>query len=260
MRTIPRAGLVGLAAAASLAFGTSAARATAISATAAGDPETTYTIAARTLTVTSSDPVVLEFVRGAHVSLACYTKRGGLLNGWGGDAIWGRAASSVTVRMEAPAPRQLTRCQAFVVGGGRPQFATATLFSQAGLTPAWRRRLASTPSPGPFLARQQLAEDWSALYGVLPARDFNRQGQPSRLPSARNIVRALNRRLGPPQSSAGLLYTATLDSVGVPGVPYVVGEGTGSRTLELAVIGLDGKRYALHLALGAKPRSQFGPA
>src|ERR1700733_16137906 len=112
MRPIPRAGLVGLAAAAGLAFGTSAARAAVISARAAGDPQTAYTIAARTLTVTSSDPVLLEFVRGALVSIGCYTKGGGVLNSWGGDGFWRAGASSVTIHVHTPTPRQLTHCQA----------------------------------------------------------------------------------------------------------------------------------------------------
>lgn len=54
-----------------LALAASTARAAVRSYGAAGDPQTTYTLHGRMLTISSTDPIVLQVVRDAHLLVMC---------------------------------------------------------------------------------------------------------------------------------------------------------------------------------------------
>lgn len=250
---------VGLTAAACLAIAAPVAQAWTRIAQAAGDPQTTWIVTRHTITMRSSDPVLLRFVRGSAVLLGCSSS--GQVNARHPPPVvtWGRTASSVTAHVKDPIARHVRVCDAVGVGVV-PGFLTATQFSQAPFDAVWRKRLARTLSPGPLLARAQLTEMWDGINRELPARLLNRLGELKRLPPARTLIRLVNPRFN--RARTGLRFAPTLGKVTAPGVAYLVGAGSGKRKLELAVIGFDGRRYVLRTGLAARGGplpGRFGP-
>lgn len=233
-----------------LAVAPAAAQAWVKTVKAAGDPLTRWTLTPRTITIRSTNPALLQFIRGQPV-LACVRGRHGPE-----IVVWGVNASSITFHSARPLPRNLALCDAIEVGRV-PGFLDATEFSRGPFSPAWRKRLASTPPPGRLLARDQLFEYLNALSVLVPLRDLNIFGTVTHLPSAAALVRHADRRLSPARE--GMLYAPTLAGVTVPGVVYAIGQGWGARRLEFAVIGFDGRRYVLHARLGNNEHPKFGP-
>ncbi len=242
--------LAWLAVVACLALAASSARAAVRSYGAAGDPLTTYTLHGRTLTISSTDPVVLQVVHGAHVLVMCEaaSPRG---EGARGGGRWSASASSVSVHLSG-ATKHMVRCGAIGTLAGFPGYTT---FSEVGLTPKWRHRLASTPPPGRFLAHILLSEDWMAVHQFLPARFLTRTGILTRLPAAQVLVQMLQAPLR--RAGTKLVYAATLADVPPGNVPAVVGQGTSTKRIEFAVRGLDGNLYVLRGRAGRYIGSSF---
>jgi hypothetical protein len=157
MRASGRVSIVGLAAAACLAVAAPAAQAWVKVATAAGDPQTTWIVTPHSITIRSTNPVLLRFVRNSDVLLCQHPPT---------PVFWGPTASSITLHTKAAIPRDLSDCEALEVGRV-PGFLTALAFSRVGFTSASRRQLASTPPPGQLLARSNapdtgsLCRSWS---------------------------------------------------------------------------------------------------
>lgn len=250
MRVARRLSIGGIGAAICLAVAAPAAQAWIETVKAAGDPLTTWTLTPRTITIRSTNPALLQFIRGQPV-LACVRGRHGPE-----IVFWGVDASSITFHSAQALPRNLALCDAIDVGL-RPGFLDATEFSRGAFSPAWRRRLASTPPPGRLLARDQLDQYWLARSFLVPPRYLDRFGMPTRLPPAPALVRFADRRLS--RARNGMRYAPTLAGVTVPGVVYAIGQGWGRRRAEFAVIGFDGRRYVLHARLGNGQIPSFGP-
>lgn len=236
-----------------------AAQAWVRTAKAAGDPQTTWIVTQNSITIRSTDPVLLKFVRGTQILFGCDDTSPPLEpRHHAPNLVWGRTASSITAHVTGLVAKHLTLCSADDVGGV-PSFPYATAdFSRAAFSSAWRKRLAGTPSPGRLLARIQLNQYWLARSFLVPPRYLDRFGIPRRFPPAPALVRYADRRLSPARD--GILYAPTLAGVTVPRVVYVIGQGSGPRKLEFAVIGFDGRRYALHARLGNGRIPKFGPA
>jgi hypothetical protein len=233
-----------------LALAASSARGAIRSYGAAGDPQTTYILHGRTLTISSTDPIVLQVVRGAHLLVMCdaASPRGEGTRGFG---RWRKSASSVSIRL-AGDPRDMVLCG---VVGALAGFPYNTTFSEVGLTPKWRHRLASTPPPGRLFAHILLSEDWMAVHQFLPVRFLTRTGVLTRLPAAPTLVQMLQRPLG--RAGAKLVYAATLADVAPGNVPAVVGQGSSTKRIEFAVRGLDGNLYVLRARVGRYIGSSF---
>ena len=242
MRIAARLGVAGLAVMACLAVGAPVAQAWVRTVKAAGDPLTTWTLTPNAVTIRSTNPVLLKFVRG-HAVLGCGTTPK--------VVVRGEDASSITFRPRVRLPRNLGICDADEVGHV-PGFLFATTFSRAPFSSVWRKRLASTPPPGQLLAGAQLLDYWTGLSLLVPGRYLNRVGDVIRLPPAAALVRHAKRVLIP--LGDRMLYAPTLAGVTVPGVVYAIGKGWGRKRLEFAVIGLDGRRYVLRARLGSRPK------
>jgi hypothetical protein len=238
--------VVGLAAAGWLAMAAPAAQAWVRTAQAAGDPQTTWVVSATTITIRSTDPVFLSFVRGSHVLLGCNSSQQVAAHRPPPIVFWPPTASSITARVRDRIGRHVTVCNAVEVGRV-PGFPMATQFSVAPFDSASRKEFAGTPPPGRLLARAQLSEYWGAVEAVVGPAFLNRLGILVGLPRARVVARELK-----------LSYVPTLSGITVPHVAYVVGQGSGPKRLELAVIGFDGKLYVLHAQPDRPPRFGSG--
>jgi hypothetical protein len=220
------------------------------SATAAGDSQTIYTINGRTLTISSTDPIVLQSVRGAHLFVTCESARRGA-NGFG---RWGKQASSVTIHLRGhDISKDVGECEAM---GALRGFSYNSEFSRVGFTATWRKRFASTPPPGRLFAKDELYGVWLAVHQFLPARFLNLHGIVVSLPPPRVLVRIMNRALS--KSAVRLIYVPTPAGVTKPGVPAVIGHGSSRTRLELAVRGLDGTLYVFRGKVGSYLRGTFG--
>jgi hypothetical protein len=261
MRAAARAAIAGVGAAACLAFAAPAAQAVVESAQAWNDPQTTYTINGDTLTIQSSDPIVLEFVRGSELRAACYPARTSHMSR---DFVvrWGEHATSVTFHypQAIPAPGE---CELIWVSGGAHPLPVATEFSVAPFTSYWQRQSAWVLPPGPFLARAELSGEWMGIEAILPMQYLSQYGFSTALPPAHVLVRIANARFRKGRLPLGLQglalrYTRTVAGVKVPGVPYVIGRGSTTKRLEMVVIGMDGKRYAYRTKVGRYVGGKFG--
>jgi hypothetical protein len=96
----PRLSLGGIAAAVCLAAAPPAALAWVRTAQAAGDPQTTWIVTPHSITVRSSDPVLLSFVRGSRVLLGCASSPAVATYHPGRAIFWGPSASSITARVD----------------------------------------------------------------------------------------------------------------------------------------------------------------
>jgi hypothetical protein len=242
LRTLAKA-LAWLGVIACLALSASDARASVRSYGAAGDPQTTYTLRGRTLTISSTDPVVLQVVRGVHLLVMCQAAAP-RAEGSRGFGRWPKSGSSLSVHI-AGDPKHMVRCETI---GDLRGFPYATAFSQVGLTNKWRHRLASTPPPGRLFAHILLSEDWMAVHEFVPSRFLNRIGALTHLPVAPALVHMLQRPLR--RAGATLVYAATLADVAPGNVPAVVGQGSSAKRIEFAVRGLDGNLYMLRGRVG----------
>ncbi|HZE06878.1 MAG TPA: hypothetical protein VE127_16740 [Solirubrobacteraceae bacterium] len=261
MRGAFRVGIAALGAAASLAATAPAAHAWVKAAKAAGDPRTTWIVTRTTITIRSSDPVLLRFVRGSTVLLGCASAKPvePLEPRLPPPVVrWGRTASSVTARVRTPIGRNLTVCDA-VGAGGDPGFPLPTRFSRAPFDARWRRKLASTRQPGPLLAHAQLSGYWTVVGEVAGPRYENRYGILVRLPPPRVLVHKLNRPIsGAKKARSRVRYARTLRGVALPHVVYVIGSGSSRKKLQMAVIGFDGRLYVMRARPDRRPR--FGRA
>jgi hypothetical protein len=122
---------------------------------------------------------------------------------------------------------------------------------------------ASAASPAPpspvkpvIAAHDELLSTWLSVDSAIGVRYTNRYGILIRLPPARTLVQIWNRhhpRLGEP-----MRYARTPAGV-LPGkVVYVIGAGSSSKKLEMAVIGLNGRRYTLRTTVGGNYHPKFG--
>lgn len=275
MRRISRAVVVAFVLAACLALlavATQAAGGSAGSAPAYGDPATTFTLTGRTLTVSSTDPVVLDVVRGRQLALGCdglpWCDTGQVRHGLPPRivAVWAEHASSVRFQ-RVPADVNWVELQ---VGAGGPAL-FGLIVADAAFTPAGRkhmRYLGAALAPAQSIARQNLRRENSTIQFVLtlnPA-NTNRFGLVRKFPSAQTIVTDVDescfgrsgaaRTCAKPKSSSvtRLLYAPTLAGVTQPDYAYVVGAGTNAKMLELVNIGVDRRLYILR----AKPNAQLG--
>ena len=165
MRVARRLTIGGIAAAVCLAVAAPAAQAWVRTAEAAGDPQTTWVVTQSTITIRSTDPVLLQFVRGSQVRFGCDERGAKAAHHRLPLVYWGRTASSITAHVAGLVGSALTVCEAADVGGA-PGFPLATgNFSRAPFDSAWRRRLAGTPAPGPLLAHYQLGGYWLIVGG-----------------------------------------------------------------------------------------------
>ena len=129
--------------------------------------------------------------------------------------------------------------------------ATASAASPA--SPAAPAQSSVSPVTG---AHDQLLSTWLSVDSAIGAKYDNRYGILIRLPPARTLARIWNRhdpRLGQP-----MRYARTLAGVRVRGVVYVIGAGSSSKKLEMAVVGLNGTRYTLRTTVGAGYHPKFG--
>lgn len=251
---VTKSAMIGVGVVGWLAFASASAQAAVRSARAAGDPLTTYTIRGRTLEIRSTDPVLLQVVRGSHLLVFCYPASNRSI-GTNGVGRWSQRSSSVTVRLRANISGDIGYCE---TTGTLPGFLYSSEFSRADFTARLRRRFASTPPPGRLFADLQLAGDWMGVHELLPLRFLTREGTVTSFPPAQTLVEMMKR----PFSKAGvrLLYAPDLADVTEPGVPYLVGQGSSSKRLEFAIVGLDGTLYLLKGRAGNYIGDQFGPA
>jgi hypothetical protein len=258
VRVARRLSIGGIGAAIVLAVAPAAALAWVRTAKAAGDPQTTWIVTQNSITIRSTDPVLLKFVRGTQILFGCDdTSPPVEPRHHAPNLVWGRTASSITAHVTGLNARDLTVCSADDVGGA-PGFPYATGdFSRAPFNSAWRKRLAGTAPPGRLLAHDQLSDYWLALSFLVPPRYLDRFGIPTRLPPAPALVRYADRRLS--RARDGMLYAPTRAGVTVPRVVYAIGQGWGAKRLEFAVIGFDGRRYVLRAKLGYHGPPKFGP-
>jgi hypothetical protein len=257
-----RASVAGIGAAACLAFAAPAAQALEQSVPAVDDSQTTYTLDGNTLTIQTSDPIVLEFVRGSELFASCYAGRTSHRSGPLVER-WGEHATSITFRYPQAFPR-VGACEATWVSGGAHPMPDATEFSVAAFNSYWRGQSSWLLPPGPLLARAELSGEWQGIEEILPAQYLNQSGITTALPPAPVLVRIANARFRRGRLALGLhglalRYTRTVAGVKAPGVPYVVGSGSTTKRLELAVIGLDGRRYAYRTKVGRYIGGKFGP-
>jgi hypothetical protein len=256
VRIITRAVILAFALA---AFASAAAQATVRSVKADGDPATTYTLRGRKLTIASTDPVVLRFVRGYSVSGLCYGSPSGvsLLS----EARWGKHATSVTLVVTRGDPTDIGYCFAVRSHGDPPPVD----FSGAQFKRGARRRLRLGPATAPpaeVIAQSELMDAWNAVNIDLEVAFPSQYALPPKtLPPATTLVEVIDaERL---YRSVKVSYAPTVQSIKQqPDIIYVVGRGTSTKAMELAVRGLDGKVYAFHGKAGslAFPIGSFGPA
>jgi hypothetical protein len=275
MRTVRLAVLVAFASVACLvlvAVATQAAGGSTGSVGAYGDPATTFRLTGTTLTVSTTDPVVLDAVRGRRLTLGCDgvpwcptgSQRTGLPPAIG--AVWGEHASSVTFDR---VPAHVSWVALYTGAGGPALF--GLYVSDAAFTPAaraqMRKALGTAIGPAQNMARQNLRNENRTIQTGLTfyAANRNRFGLVSKYPAAPRIAKEIDELCvgtpGPrtcakpnPSSRTPLLYAPTLAAVTQADRAYVVGTGTSAKTLELANIGLDRKLYILR----AKPNALFG--
>jgi hypothetical protein len=249
---------------AATALGSTAAHASVISVKADGDPATTFSLDGKKLTIASTDPVVLSFVRGHSVSGFCAGGPSGRLPALLNGARWGKHAGSVTLRIIRLDPTDIGYCDvARVLGSGG--YLRSVDFSGAQFRPGARRRLGLGPAVAPPAEVIAESELFNAFYSVnldLEEAFPTQYGLPPKtLPSAKTLVEIIDAiRLYP---SLKVLYAPTVQKIArKPGIVYVVGRGSSAKVLELAIRGLDGKLYAIHAKAGSVtfPTGSFGPA
>jgi hypothetical protein len=278
MRRVGRAFVVAFVVAAylaSVALATRRSAGSTRSALAYGDPATTFRLTGSTVTVSSTDPLVLGFVRGRELLLGCdgvpfcastrtRDHRPGTI-----AAAWGARASSVSFHHVAVGFSSAE----LLLDVGRPvspaYFVTLRV-AVAAFTPGARRhmlgRYGPALAPAESIAQQILR---NANLAVQVGLTFyptltNKLGSVSEFPPAQTIVTDVDGLCSrgssagssctTPNTATRVLYAATLAYVTNPDDAYVVGAGTASQMLELANIGLDHQLYTLR----AKPGDQVG--
>jgi hypothetical protein len=75
-----------------------------------GDPATVFSINGKSLTISSTDPIVLRFVRGNHVSALCFNRLG-VPDEFSG-ALWGQGGTSVTLSTRSDLSKGTAICEA----------------------------------------------------------------------------------------------------------------------------------------------------
>jgi len=245
MRTLTRSAILALGLAGCFAFTSAAASAAVVtSAKAVGDPATAYTLSDGELTVASTDPALLSAVRGQRVLAMCASPGGAFLGP--NAAVWGSSASSWTFALHAfrgtgSDTGDIIACSlASKSQGGIEELGGVWVpFSRAVFTPAGLFQFAEVPrSPVKAVAGAKLAAAASAFLRrvVSPARPF---------PSAQGTVTTIDAVLARHRLAQNVLYAATAADVTDPDALYVVGSGSDSTSLELAVLGSNGRPYAM---------------